>query len=116
MENKDKMKCRESLPAVVSTLVIASTSLLSTVCSRLVEKLKTDQDKDKNMDLTFHCSSNGNFEPLQCNRGMCYCADEYTGQPRSFFVPEKLWRVLPCCKCGISFVEQCEKRAIHVIM
>ena len=68
------------------------------MCSRLVAELSKDRN---NRDLAFHCSANGNFERLQCRRGMCYCADKLTGQPVSNFVPEKLWNVLPCCKwCG----------------
>ena len=64
------------------------------VCSRLVNDLMNSVD---DLDTSFHCSSNGNFEPLQCNRGSCYCADIYTGQPTSIVVPEPLWTILTCC-------------------
>lgn len=69
--------------------------ITATECSRLVEDLKKD---NKNIDLTYHCSSNGNFEPLQCNRGMCYCANVLSGQPISYAVSAPMWKTLPCCK------------------
>ena len=64
---------------------------------------KKNQEKDgyKNNDLTYHCSNNGNFEPLQCNRGMCYCANVQTGQPVSFAVNAAMWKTLPCCESQI---------------
>lgn len=76
------------------SILIILAFFLPTECSRLINDLKKDQD---NIDVTFHCSTNGNFERLQCNRGMCYCANVYTGQPYSAVVPEQWWTILPCC-------------------
>lgn len=52
------------------------------------------------LDVTLHCLPNGNFESLQCDMGICWCAEELTGQilPKTFAVPESLWTYLPCCK------------------
>lgn len=49
---------------------------------------------------TLHCLPNGNFEELQCDNGICWCADERTGHVTngSRAVPEHLWTALPCCK------------------
>jgi hypothetical protein len=52
------------------------------------------------LDVTLHCLPNGNFEPLQCDMGICWCADEYDGHilKGTVAVPESLWTYLPCCK------------------
>lgn len=52
------------------------------------------------IDSTLHCLPNGNFEELQCDSGICWCADERTGRVMngSRAVPEHLWTALPCCK------------------
>lgn len=52
------------------------------------------------IDVTLHCQDNGNFERLQCDSGVCWCADEMTGfiEQDTFAVPESLWTFLPCCK------------------
>lgn len=52
------------------------------------------------LDVTLHCLPSGNFEPLQCDMGICWCADESDGQimEKTFAVPESLWTYLPCCK------------------
>ncbi len=84
----------------INTSRLIITLNYATECSRLVDNIKKNQEKDgyKNNDLTYHCSSNGNFEPLQCNRGMCYCANTQTGQPVSFVVNAPMWKTLPCCE------------------
>lgn len=53
------------------------------------------------LDVTLHCLPNGNFEPLQCDMGICWCADEMDGHivEKTFAVPDSLWTYLPCCKC-----------------
>ncbi|XP_046436844.1 uncharacterized protein LOC124188330 [Daphnia pulex] len=94
-EKRDKMKCQ---------------------CARLVDNLTKNQEKDgyKNNDLTYHCSSNGNFEPLQCNRGMCYCANTQTGQPVSFVVNAQMWKTLPCYNAttmGFDYLKICDSQA-----
>lgn len=52
------------------------------------------------LDCTLHCLPNGNFESLQCDMGICWCADEREGHimEKTFAVPESLWTYLPCCK------------------
>lgn len=52
------------------------------------------------LDVTLHCLPNGNFEALQCDMGICWCADEYDGHiaKDTFAVPEALWTYLACCK------------------
>jgi Thyroglobulin type-1 repeat len=65
------------------------------------------------LDVTLHCKPNGNFEELQCDSGICWCADEFDGHilKGTFAVPESLWSYLPCCKVkrlctsfGLTFV------------
>lgn len=48
---------------------------------------------------TLHCNEMGDFERLQCDEAICWCADPRTGQPedKSRAVPEHLMTLLPCC-------------------
>lgn len=50
--------------------------------------------------MTLHCTQNGNFEELQCDSGVCWCADEYGGDPLigTTVVHDGLWKLLPCCE------------------
>lgn len=64
-------------------------------CSRLVAEMKKTLGRT---DITIHCDDWGNFEKLQCDQGLCWCADTYTGDPYTPIVPEKLMERLPCCK------------------
>lgn len=66
--------------------------------------LECSRAKDANEESKFHCQPNGNFEPVQCNGGICWCADEKTGQvlAGTRAVPEHLWAYLPCCKSEFS--------------
>lgn len=51
-------------------------------------------------DVTLHCQSNGNYEKLQCQSGICWCAVPETGDIilGTRAVPETMWTFLPCCK------------------
>lgn len=64
-------------------------------CSRLVNRLE-----EEGRSHTIHCLENGNFDELQCDGGICWCADEKTGhiQLNTIAVQESLWTMLPCCK------------------
>lgn len=57
-------------------------------------------ERSGRLDVTLHCLPNGNFEALQCDMGICWCADEQSGfiQPGTVAVPDNLWTFLPCCK------------------
>lgn len=57
-------------------------------------------ERSGRLDVTLHCLPNGNFEALQCDMGICWCADEQSGfiQPDTVAVPDNLWTFLPCCK------------------
>lgn len=65
------------------------------VCSRLLNRLELEGQLN-----TIHCTENGNFEELQCDNGICWCADLKTGQIQlnTIAVQESLWSMLPCCK------------------
>lgn len=47
---------------------------------------------------SLHCDSVGNYEPLQCNAGQCWCVEPLTGEIISKVLPEKLMTYLPCRK------------------
>lgn len=51
------------------------------------------------LDVTLHCQPNGNFEELQCDAGICWCADASVGHilKGTVAVPDSLWTYLPCC-------------------
>ncbi|CAH0694248.1 unnamed protein product [Spodoptera exigua] len=46
--------------------------------------------------VTLHCSANGDYEQLQCNSGMCWCAQARDGQPIVTPVHEEDMERLPC--------------------
>lgn len=52
--------------------------------------------------VTLHCTGNGDYEPLQCDDGLCWCANVKTGQPTVTPVPQEDMKRLPCCKYLIS--------------
>lgn len=63
------------------------------------------------LDVTLRCLPNGNFEELQCDMGICWCADEIDGHilKGTFAVPETLWTYLPCCKMGSNVMQSFTK-------
>jgi Thyroglobulin type-1 repeat len=63
-------------------------------CSRKVEELKSNG----RIDVTLHCTEEGNFDILQCDSGVCWCADEYTGEALGEVVPQPMMEMLPCCE------------------
>lgn len=50
--------------------------------------------------LTLHCDEMGNYESLQCTDGVCWCADNKSGEllQGTKLVPESMFDILPCCK------------------
>lgn len=69
---------------------------MTCACSRL----RSDLEASGRQDVTLHCFSNGNFEPLQCDGGVCWCVEPKTGQPLPQVpaVLPSMWTKLPCCK------------------
>lgn len=67
-----------------------------------------------------HCTSDGNYEPLQCDSDsrLCYCVDEKTGKLNGAVVPETQWKRLPCLTQNVTnfmrdgrYLRKCE--SIH---
>lgn len=58
------------------------------------------QMHQSNGELTLHCDDMGNYEPLQCTGGACWCADNQSGEllQGTKLVPESMFDILPCCK------------------
>lgn len=48
------------------------------------------------IDITLHCSEDGNYDILQCDSGVCWCADEITGEALGEVVPQPMMEMLPC--------------------
>ncbi|CAD7082149.1 unnamed protein product [Hermetia illucens] len=85
---------------------------MTCTCSRMKYKLM----KSGQIDNTIHCDQKGNFEPLQCSNGVCWCADAKTGEiiHGTRAVPESMWTFLPCydiVKMGLTYLRQCESAA-----
>ncbi|CAH4028797.1 uncharacterized protein LOC123710458 [Pieris brassicae] len=81
-------------------------SEMSCACSRARRNLEEEGNV-----VTFHCTSTGDYEPLQCNNGMCWCAEPKTGQPTVTPVPEKDMTMLPCyssSSVGEQYLRRCE--------
>nr|CAD7459120.1 unnamed protein product [Timema tahoe] len=68
-------------------------------------------------NVTLHCDSEGNYESLQCDSSLCWCANSQTGEPYTRLVPEKLIKILPCynqTSVGTQYLRQCESSSIAV--
>ncbi|XP_059470454.1 uncharacterized protein LOC132193659 [Neocloeon triangulifer] len=83
---------------------------MTCACSRKIEELK----KKGRVDVTLHCTSDGNFDTLQCDSGICWCADEKTGLTLGEVVPQPMIELLPCYNktvVGDSYVRKCDSAA-----
>lgn len=61
--------------------------------------------------VSFHCDSQGNYEKLQCDSGLCWCVEPKTGDLTSPVVPERAFSKLPCYSAadvGSQYLRQCE--------
>ncbi|KAJ8966780.1 hypothetical protein NQ314_003318 [Rhamnusium bicolor] len=67
---------------------------MTCACSRR----KADLEASGRPYVSFHCDSMGNYEKLQCDSGLCWCAEPKTGELTAPIVPEKAMIKLPCCK------------------
>lgn len=78
-------------------LLFALSSLHKIACSRYRDKLEKSEGR---LDVTLHCDRNGNYERLQCDSGICWCAEPTTGllAYNTRAVPAAMWRALPCCE------------------
>lgn len=73
--------------------------ILRKACSRKVYELRQGQDQTSPRYIaSLHCTSDGNYEPLQCNYdlGICHCVDKATGRLDGSVVPLAQWEKLPC--------------------
>lgn len=83
---------------------------MTCACSRKrweLEQVMTDDD----MIISLHCDDWGNYEPLQCNAGSCWCAENMSGKVLSKVVPELMMEYLPCynaTEVGTQYLRQCE--------
>lgn len=77
---------------------------MTCACSRRRARLEAAGQ----LDVTLHCTQNGNYEELQCDRDVCWCADSLTGalQLGTPMVPYTMWKALPCCKSVILLLLQ----------
>ncbi|KAL0872083.1 hypothetical protein ABMA27_004506 [Loxostege sticticalis] len=80
---------------------------MTCACSRRRAELEATQKRG----VTLHCTANGDYEPLQCDDGMCWCAQPKTGQPTVGPVPEVDMRRLPCYRTAVigeQYLRRCE--------
>ncbi|XP_021934500.1 uncharacterized protein LOC110837046 [Zootermopsis nevadensis] len=80
---------------------------MTCACSRRVLELQ----EQGRIDVTLHCNEQGNYDELQCDDGMCWCAEERTGTPISRILPENMMTMLPCYDkelTGSGYLRQCE--------
>ncbi|GLV36502.1 hypothetical protein CBL_08001 [Carabus blaptoides fortunei] len=80
-------------------------------CSRR----RSELEKQGRTDVTLHCDKWGNYEPLQCDSGSCWCAETKTGEVLESVVPEQMMSVLPCYNhtlVGDQYLRQCESHII----
>ncbi|XP_062527220.1 thyroglobulin-like [Bombyx mori] len=80
---------------------------MSCACSRRRAEIEASGRKF----VTLHCTGNGDYEPLQCDDGLCWCANVKTGQPTVTPVPQEDMKRLPCYSAGVAgeqYLRRCE--------
>ncbi|XP_052873606.1 uncharacterized protein LOC128278923 [Anopheles cruzii] len=82
---------------------------MTCACSRR----RAELEAEGRFDVTLHCTQNGNYEELQCDRGVCWCVNPHTGvqQTGTRAVPENSWSLLPCYNetvYGAQYLRRCE--------
>uniref|UniRef100_A0A8W7P4E7 Thyroglobulin type-1 domain-containing protein n=1 Tax=Anopheles coluzzii TaxID=1518534 RepID=A0A8W7P4E7_ANOCL len=90
---------------------------MTCACSRR----RADLEAEGRFDVTLHCTPDGNYEQLQCDQGVCWCADSETGTQTAGTraVPEELWSLLPCYNetlHGVQYLRRCESVAFSQIL
>ncbi|XP_021952389.1 uncharacterized protein LOC110849295 [Folsomia candida] len=68
-------------------------------CSRQVHELR-----ESGHIASFHCTPDGNYEPLQCDTdsALCYCVEPKTGKMTGAVLPENEWKKLPCFSLNLT--------------
>ncbi|XP_046403639.1 uncharacterized protein LOC124169172 [Ischnura elegans] len=66
---------------------------MTCACSREAALIKETLGRT---DVSLHCSLDGNYEQLQCDDHLCWCADFKTGVPIVEVVPDTMMTLLPC--------------------
>ncbi|KAJ0178400.1 hypothetical protein K1T71_006223 [Dendrolimus kikuchii] len=80
---------------------------MTCACSRRRSELEASGRKV----VSLHCTTTGDYEPLQCDLGMCWCAEPKTGQPTTTPVLEADMKMLPCYSgsvTGEQYLRRCE--------
>ncbi|XP_076056390.1 uncharacterized protein LOC143034341 [Oratosquilla oratoria] len=65
--------------------------------------------------ITLHCKENGNYEELQCQKGLCACVDPLDGKPYGLVMPEKMITFLSCYNktvIGEQYLRRCESKYV----
>lgn len=74
--------------------------LFPLACSRRRQAL----ERAGRTDVSLHCSTEGNYEELQCDNGLCWCVETTTGKPTQRAYPESMMTYLPCCELSIKIM------------
>ncbi|XP_053664762.1 thyroglobulin-like [Anopheles marshallii] len=90
---------------------------MTCACSRR----RAELEAEGRIDVTLHCTQNGNYEELQCDQDVCWCADAKTGtqKPGTRAVSAELWTLLPCYNGtlqGVQYLRRCESKAFSQIL
>ena len=83
---------------------------INCLCSRKIWELENVLHQD---EVTLHCESNGNYDPLQCNESRCWCVDPQLGHVRSRAVHKDLAKYLSCFNpntFGQQYLRRCQSR------
>ncbi|XP_073947524.1 uncharacterized protein [Choristoneura fumiferana] len=79
---------------------------MTCACSRRRAELEAQGEL-----VTLHCTQSGDYELLQCDNDLCWCAQPKTGQPLAPPVHQKNLNLLPCYSAihmGESYLRRCE--------
>ncbi|KAJ2944259.1 hypothetical protein O0L34_g18242 [Tuta absoluta] len=88
-------------------------SQMTCACSRR----RSELEKEGRNDVTLHCTTHGDYEVLQCDDGLCWCAEPKTGQPTVIPLPEEDMKYLPCYSArvmGAQYLRKCES-VVHAL-
>ena len=98
-------------------------SLMNCGCSRKRWELEQDTgEREGRREVTLHCTPDGSWESLQCDKELCWCVNTVSGKPISIVVPESLLSLLPCyphtdteTELGSQYLRKCEHRVVSVV-
>ncbi|CAN7938469.1 unnamed protein product [Ixodes hexagonus] len=90
---------------------------MTCACSREMTARMRERRSDWMAGPQIHCDPRGDYEKLQCEGKLCYCADQITGKPTGHLVLIQQIALLPCYdakRYGEGYLTTCEREMTRV--